>query len=460
MSGLDLGQMIAHGFTSRNATETLTNKTLTAPIINGARSGTAWDIADRASIQPSLDLDFANQRYRVLDGAVGLREIALADILTYTGSGRTYTGARGTLIAQSANAPRITFDPVTGAGLGLSVWGARTNLITYSEQFGNAAWAKYRCTVTENLITAPDGTMTADEMVESSESSTVHYLSFAVSALSGATTLRIWAKSSTRSLGLLAVGGTTQRAAFFNLSAGTSHVEQVGGISPPDLSQSIEAYGGGWYRCSMTWTADGQTSVRITTDGGLFNGNSAGSASMHIWGAQLEAASSASPYIPTTTAAVTAPADVANITGGNFSKWINGTEGTLVCVFRSGPTASATGGYISLAGSASTESIGIRQQSGTLRGVVQVAGADQASLTGPSVVTGNRYAVALSYKANEISMAANGGAVVSDTSATLPTLTQMLVGTLPDGTGHANSTLDRVLYFPRALPSNLQALSA
>ena len=44
---------------------------------------------------------------------------------------------------------------------GLLKWGPH-NLLTYSEDFTNAAWSKTNTTVTPNAVAAPDGTMTAD----------------------------------------------------------------------------------------------------------------------------------------------------------------------------------------------------------------------------------------------------------------------------------------------------------
>lgn len=50
----------------------------------------------------------------------------------------------------------------------------KTNLVGYSEQFDNAAWTKARSSITANLATAPDGTATADKLVEDTTTSNTH----------------------------------------------------------------------------------------------------------------------------------------------------------------------------------------------------------------------------------------------------------------------------------------------
>ena len=54
----------------------------------------------------------------------------------------TYFDAAGVMQTAAINVPRIDHDPVTGESLGLLIEEARTNLLTYSEQFDNAIWLK------------------------------------------------------------------------------------------------------------------------------------------------------------------------------------------------------------------------------------------------------------------------------------------------------------------------------
>ena len=102
-------------------------------------------------IRPSLTLDFANSQ--IFDPRI-----------TFTrASSGTRTNERGLIESLASGVPRIDFDPVTLACKGLLVEEQRTNLLTYSEQFDNAAWAKVgTCAVSANAISAPDGTVSAD----------------------------------------------------------------------------------------------------------------------------------------------------------------------------------------------------------------------------------------------------------------------------------------------------------
>ena len=56
--------------------------------------------------------------------------------------------------------PGVWYDPSDVANL---AW--RYNLLTYTEQFDNAAWTKGSTTVSSNSIASPDGSNTADTIV-------------------------------------------------------------------------------------------------------------------------------------------------------------------------------------------------------------------------------------------------------------------------------------------------------
>ena len=167
---------------------------------------------------------------------------------------------------------------------------ARRNLLTYSEQFDNAAWGKVRATVSANGAAAPDGTMTADKLVEDATASNSHLIASAsVSFTSGTTyTFTVYAKAGERSqLGINGPAGTgLDNPAVFNLSNGTV-------VSAGSFTASLQALANGWYRCIATATASGTGSgpviLRLALAGSTtYTGD--GASGVYIWGAQLQTA--------------------------------------------------------------------------------------------------------------------------------------------------------------------------
>jgi len=173
---------------------------------------------------------------------------------------------------------------------------ARRNLLTYTEQFSNAAWTKTRSTIAIDSIVAPDGTTTADTLIEDTSSST-HLITRTLSYTAGVTyTYSIYVKAqSTRNIRLdfptTPFGGTS--AGFFDATTGA--VTSVNGVTATSTN-----VGNGWYRFSITKTAtvtgsgtifayliSGATTVSYTGDG---------VSGVYIWGAQVEEGSSASAY--------------------------------------------------------------------------------------------------------------------------------------------------------------------
>ena len=84
------------------------------------------------TVRPTLNLDFA--KTKVLDPRI-----------TYTrASTATFVGSNGLIQTAASGAARFDHNPTTGESLGLLVEEARTNRVTYSEQFDNAGWAEFK----------------------------------------------------------------------------------------------------------------------------------------------------------------------------------------------------------------------------------------------------------------------------------------------------------------------------
>jgi hypothetical protein len=210
---------------------------------------------------------------------------------------------------------QLTFTRASGAtrvGPNGYIEKVRENLILQSQTF-QTTWVPVRSSVSADTTTAPDGTATADTLFDSVDNN-LHYVSQNFSSLTGPATISVYAKANQLSqIQLVSAGGTTPMGRGFDLSTGTTFIESVGGVSSNDLGQSITAVGNGWYRCTMSWTATGQTAFWILTSvGGAATYAGTGTNSVYIWGAQLEVGDVATDYIPTTTTAVTV-GPVANI---------------------------------------------------------------------------------------------------------------------------------------------------
>jgi hypothetical protein len=212
---------------------------------------------------------------------------------------------------------------------------------------------------------------------------------------------------------------------------------------------AIQNVGNGWFRVSLTATAQASGTALLiyylsnaaTTGGLTYTGD--GTSGVYIWGAQLEAGAFATSYVSTTSAQVTRAADIATMTGSNFSSWYRQDEFTSVVRFIA--NAVGTQVYAKWNDTTANEEIKLESVSGTLTLTVTDGGVAQAAIALGSVVTGTTYTVAATWKVNDIAASINGGAVVTDTAATLPTPTQRVIGSSVTVRGYpkrlANATL-------------------
>ena len=211
------------------------------------------------------------------------------------------------LIFAGANtlSPAVTFSRTSNATLtgsdGLIQY-APNNLLTFSEQFDNAVWVKTRATTEANVITAPDGSLTADKLVASKDASTTHFIQNGATTTSAVHTFSTYIKAGGYNFAYL-FNATVSLGAFFDLAS-----IAVGTVSD-GATASIVDVGNGWRRCTMTATATAASNgfriyPAISTSSATLTGD--GTSGIYIWGAQLNTGS-LQPYNPTTTAAYYGP---------------------------------------------------------------------------------------------------------------------------------------------------------
>ena len=366
--------------------------------------------------------------------------------------------------AATSGAARFDYDPVTLAPKGLLIEESRTNLVTYSEQFDNAAWTKTRTTITADAAVSPDGTMDGDKIIADTSASTTHLVSGSASVTSGTSyTLSVFAKAAEYGFVRLGLSGffTVVQSAIFSLSDGSL------GVTTGTITTTSQNIGNGWWRFSITSTATGSgtTATQIgpsaLSSTGNFTGD--GTSGIYIWGAQLEAGAFATSYIPTVASQVTRAADNATMTGTNFSSWYNQSEGSFFAEWTLGQDTTSASIYQADDG---TNANLMRLRYGTAGTsndtAVLVGSVAQCALSTTTQQTLNTtYKNAMAYKVNDFARSASGAAVLTDNSGTLPTATQFGIGRNQSASEQPNCHIRRIAYYSRRLSdAELQGISS
>lgn len=407
------------------------------------------------TIRPTLNLDFANSGK--LDPRITFTRASVA----------TYYDKLGVLRTASNNEPRFDYDPVTLEAKGLLIEESRQNLLTYSEQLDNAAWAKGNTTVSTNAVTAPDGATTADKLLEfaSTAQHTVSNFVIATATAGTAYTATCFIKAAERNYAFFGITGTAVGVpALVSVNLLTGAVATVNG-SPTSFSSTNA--GNGWWRVAVSVTTavtgDVIFDLRISADGIWANRSYAGNATsgIYVWGAQLEAGSFPTSYIPTTATAVTRQIDNAVMTGTNFSSWYNQSEGTFDCI-SSGFTSSSTGNARAVFGvSDGTSSNRIWSILSNVSGSnssyfeINAAGVQQTNLGTGAPYTNSQRNIAFSYKADDVLFCRDSGTVQTDNTATIPSVNQLGIGSVYSSFP-MNGWIRTLTYYPKRLPQNYQ----
>jgi hypothetical protein len=359
--------------------------------INADASGSAYDILFwGAQLE---DGDVATDYIATTTAAVSVGPVSGLPRLDYLGS----------------TCPRLLLEP------------QRTNVLQYSEQIDNAAWAKSLTTITANAVTSPSGYQDADKLVETASLGVHRAAPTSTTNLNG--TYSFFAKSGERTkVAILSttidLGFDLSNGTLINLGSGTS----VG---------KIENYGNGWYRCSLP-QASGivALSLALLDDAGNISYTGNGTSGAYFWGAQLEVGAYATSYIPTLGASVTRVADAASKTG--ISSLIGQTEGTMFIDTQVGDETDEVYGWLqaSLSGNPN-DSIQINRATTTVQCQVYIGSSVTGFISGGSITTGQRIKIAVGYKQNDVVLYLNGTQIGVDTSTNIPTCAVFQLGAYP-----------------------------
>ena len=409
----------------------------------------AYGLTATERVLPSMALDFTTAS---LDSRV---------TFTRTGNTATVTNSSGYVVGINADLPRFDFDPIALTCKGLLIEEARTNLCLYSEAFDTAAsWVVGNASVTANATTAPSNTLTADKLVEDVAASEHSVLQTIAYVTNNAVTLSVYAKTSGRNLRILMSDNLTGVTfALYNLTNGTFSGSTVSG-SWSAISSSITNVGNGWYRCTLTATKGAGAVIAAIinlTDGTNTAYTGDGVSGAFLWGAQLETGAFPTSYIPTVASQVTRTDDVAVMTSTNFSSWYTATTGAAV-VWAIPQTATGTRPLIQFDDTTANEIIALRGNVADPELYIVDGGVAQAQIDAGTIVANTAYKLSGAWDTNTCAAAKDGAAVVTDNTATIPTPTQLRIGS--DGTNYASAVIQKIMYWKqRIINAEVQAFS-
>ena len=341
---------------------------------------------------------------------------------------------------------------------GALIEGARTNLCLQSQTFGTT-WTKSNGTLTADQAAAPDGTTTADKLVGDAAAANGR-VSQSIAGTIGATyTLSCFVKTAGGTLVRLYAddsGTNTASVTYSSVDGSVSSAASIGGATWTAVSSGAQQLGNGWWRFWLTFTATTAAPARFQI---WHRDTSDGTNGLYLWGAQLEAASFPSSYIPTTTASATRAADVLTVP-------VSGLDYPLSLFAEFEPSVLATSNArIFTIGVANTNSTRLSLSSTNLvRGQVDSVsggGAQMDATIAGAVVVGTTYKTALRAAANNSRHVKNGTLGTLDSSVTVPsTPTSIVIGNDFTGSEAAFSYLRRAAIYSRALTdAELQSLT-
>lgn len=407
--------------------------------------------ANFPALKPSLLLDFANVE-------------RLDPRITFTrASNATYFDANGVLQTASSGVARFDHNPTTLESLGLLIEEQRTNSIRNNTMQGAVAGTPG--TMPTNYSTFTSLTGLTRQVVGTGTEDGISYVDVKVSGTpSGSGIFGIYFETAT---GVAALSGQTWTSSNFcklvagsmtgitqinntiaeNNSGGTYLTGNSTAFTPTSSSLSSQ-------RRSHTRTLNNASTVFVFPYYDLILTGVAIDFTLRIGLPQLELGAFATSVIPTTTAAATRNADVATMTGTNFSSWYNATEGTL---YVDGvPVLNGTNVLCAINNGTNDEAINIYWNSNLVQFQVRDNSTTQASITGSRTVP---FKVAGAYKANDFSAACNDTSLGVDLLGTVPTPDQMRIGNLTGGS-FVNGHIRRIAYYPVRLgDAQLQALT-
>jgi hypothetical protein len=420
------------------------------------KANSQTNLSSLGGVIPSLDLNFANNK-SLLDNISG------NNLVTFTrASSGTYVGDDGLIKTATTNEPRFDHDFITGESLGLLIEEQRTNFIRNNTMAGVATGTPGTLPTNWGYTGAGIGTLNT-EIVNTGTVNGINYVDIKISGTTSTTSLNVRFENPadiTTTVGqnwncsayLSIIGGSTSN--ITGLGLGLIERSNVGGFLTTSRTEIVSTINSTLTRYSHTRTTTNALTAQIEPNLQLaFSSGVNIDITIRIGLPQIENELFPTSVIITTGTATTRSADVASITGTNFSSWYNQSEGALYTQSKKNYIgASSFPRIFQISDTTNNNSISNiwLEPSNTLGLVVRDSANLQAEIGSPGLTQNIEHKSGMCYKLNDIAISNNGNAVTTDTSAIIPTVDRMFIGK-DDGNLYLNGTIKRISYFPTRL---------
>jgi hypothetical protein len=363
--------------------------------------------------------------------------------ISRAGATATQVNSLGLIEAVPADTARFDYDPITLLCKGLLIEESRVNLWTYSEDFNqNTAWLKTAASITVDATTSPDGSVNADKIIRNSGATSVQNL-VRVSPTGFPNTVHaasIFVKKAEWKGFLIFARNSndTATSSFIDLETKTTTIN--------NHNVTIENFKDDWIRVkSLHRTSSGTLNVYYSPLLSVSdNGTGDGSSGIYIWGGQLEESDFHTSYVSTVASTVTRNADVATITGTDFSDWWQaGRGGVSVSAIPS--TVIGTRPLIQFDDATADNLIALQGNTTNPELYIVDSTTPQAQIDAGTIAAGTPYTLTGWWQTDFCAARKDNGARVVDNSATIPTVTQARLGS--DGTNYLNGHLATINYY-------------
>jgi hypothetical protein len=330
----------------------------------------------------------------------------------------TFVGSNGLIQSSTADTQRI--DYVTGTA-GLLVEESRTNINTYSAgSFVNGSNGYVNSGTLVTTVAGIDGTANAQQFTFGSGSAQNVYKTIAVSA-STAYTFSFYYQL-----------GTYPESEFQIAFRDDTN----GAFISFDIVPTKTPLSNGWVRATHTVTTPvGCLLLRCY----MLRFTPVTGGTIAFDGVQLEAGAFPTSYIPTEATAATRNADVATMTGTNFTSWVNTVEGTIQAKGQRYVSNTEASAFCLVAAGTNIVRIGTAFE-------VFTAGSAVALFYGTAASTFNSVGA---YKQDSFAYGKNGVLVGTDSLGNVPTMTS---ARFDSGVGtFLNGWVQKINYWPQRL---------